>query len=74
VFTVGEGVGPDVAIVPFTSGRNRAQSIRRYGRGRHNAELNFGDRCAYALANDTSAPLLFKNDDFSQTDIATAAY
>src|SRR5262245_35319331 len=30
---------------------------RRYGRGRHAANLNCGDCFAYALAKDTSAPL-----------------
>jgi ribonuclease VapC len=31
--------------------------------------LNFGDCFAYALAKDTGQPLLFKGQDFSQTDI-----
>ena len=34
--------------------------------------LNLGDCFAYALAIDTGEPLLFKGDDFSQTDIPAA--
>jgi uncharacterized protein with PIN domain len=48
------------------------EAFRTYGRGRHPAGLNFGDCFAYALAKATREPLLFKGDDFSHTDIATA--
>ncbi len=44
---------------------------RRYGKGRHPAGLNIGDCCSYALARCAGEPLLFKGDDFSQTDINT---
>jgi ribonuclease VapC len=43
---------------------------RRFGKGRHPAGLNFGDCFAYALANVRRLPLLFRGDDFSQTDVA----
>lgn len=43
-----------------------------YGRGHHQARLNFGDCFAYALAKRRGEPLLFKGDDFSQTDIEPA--
>jgi len=42
---------------------------RKYGKGNHPAGLNIGDCCAYALAKYSSEPLLFKGEDFSQTDI-----
>lgn len=42
---------------------------RRYGKGRHRASLNIGDCCSYALAKHAGEPLLFKGDDFRQTDI-----
>lgn len=45
---------------------------RRFGRGRHPAALNFGDCFAYALAQQLDAPLLFKGNDFRQTDVASA--
>ena len=42
---------------------------RHYGKGNHPAGLNIGDCCAYALAKYSGEPLLFKGDDFKQTDI-----
>jgi ribonuclease VapC len=45
---------------------------RRYGKGHHPAGLNLGDVFAYALARATGEPLLFKGDDFAQTDIVAA--
>ena len=46
--------------------------FRRFGRGRHKAALNMGDCFSYALAKALGVPLLFKGDDFSQTDIRVA--
>jgi ribonuclease VapC len=45
------------------------EAFRRFGKGRHKAGLNFGDCFAYALAKQTNRPLLYKGNDFSQTDI-----
>ncbi len=45
---------------------------RRFGKGNHPAALNFGDCFAYALAQATGEPLLFKGDDFARTDIPSA--
>lgn len=50
------------------------EAWRRYGKGRHSAGLNFGDCFSYALAKIKGEPLLFKGDDFPQTDIAAAPY
>jgi ribonuclease VapC len=47
-------------------------ALDRYGKGRHPAKLNMGDCFAYACAKTHSAPLLFKGDDFSRTDISIA--
>jgi ribonuclease VapC len=61
-------------IVPVTvedAYRTRA-AHHDYGRGRHRARLNYGDCFAYALAKRTREPLLFKGNDFSQTDIEPA--
>lgn len=44
-----------------------------FGKGRHPARLNMGDCAAYALAKSLGAPLLYKGDDFAQTDIEAAA-
>ncbi len=45
----------------------------RYGKGRSPAGLNFGDCLSYALAITTRRPLLYKGDDFAQTDVVAAA-
>jgi ribonuclease VapC len=65
-----------VDIVAVTAGQAAIarKAFRRYGRGRHAANLNFGDCFAYALATDKSAPLLFKGDDFGRTDVIVAPY
>jgi ribonuclease VapC len=40
-----------------------------FGKGRHRARLNLGDCLSYACAKAYRSQLLFKGDDFSQTDI-----
>lgn len=45
------------------------RAYRQYGKGRHPASLNYGDCFSYALSKQTGEPLLFKGNDFSQTDI-----
>lgn len=45
---------------------------RRFGKGRHPAGLNLGDCFSYALARASGASLLFKGNNFAQTDIASA--
>jgi len=46
------------------------EAYRDFGRGSdHPARLKFGDCLAYALAKAMNEPLLFKGDDFTQTDI-----
>jgi ribonuclease VapC len=48
------------------------EAFRRYGRGIHRkARLNFCDCAAYALAKAMDAPLLFKGNDFVETDVKT---
>jgi ribonuclease VapC len=44
----------------------------RFGKGRSPAALNFGDCFSYALATTAGRPLLFKGDDFAQTDVTPA--
>jgi ribonuclease VapC len=45
------------------------RAFRRYGKGIHPANLNFGDCFSYALAKYTQEPLLFKGFDFDKTDL-----
>lgn len=43
--------------------------FRKYGKGRHPAGLNFGDCFSYALSRSLEQSLLFKGNDFPQTDV-----
>ncbi len=63
----------EIELVPVTSEQAQVARLawRRYGKGNHPAGLNFGDCFAYALAEATQEPLLFKGMDFSLTDIET---
>lgn len=47
-------------------------AFERYGKSQHPAALNFGDCFAYACARHARVPLLYKGDDFAQTDIEPA--
>jgi ribonuclease VapC len=58
--------------VTVDQGELARQAYLDFGKGRHKADLNFGDCFSYALAKATGEPLLFKGNDFSQTDIKAA--
>lgn len=64
----------EIEVVPVTASQLVAarRAWRRYGKGNHAAGLNFGDCFAYALAETSGEPLLFKGNDFAQTDIKSA--
>jgi ribonuclease VapC len=59
----------EVVAVTFEQAELARETWRRFGRGRHEAGLNFGDCFAYALAGTSGEPLLFKGDDFRKTDV-----
>ncbi len=64
-----------IEVVPLTAAQARSarEAHRDYGRGSgHSAKLDLGDCFTYALAFETGQPLLFKGDDFGQTDIEPA--
>ena len=63
-----------IELVPVTADQAQAarRAWRRFGKGNHPAELNFGDCFAYALAEATREALLFKGGDFALTDIEAA--
>jgi ribonuclease VapC len=65
-----------IDIVPFDSEQAEIarEAWRKFGKSRHPAGLNFGDCFAYALSKLSGEPLLFKGQDFSQTDIVTVAF
>jgi ribonuclease VapC len=74
-FLDGIGVGGDIRVADFTPAMADAavDAFRRYGKGRgHLAKLNFGDCMSYAVAKVHGVPLLYKGNDFAQTDIASA--
>jgi ribonuclease VapC len=65
----------DIAIMAFDElqMRGAAAAFERYGKGINSkSALNLADCAAYALAKTMSAPLLFKGNDFTNTDIARA--
>ena len=61
-----------IATEPVTlqQGALARQAFYDFGRGRN--RLNFGDCFAYALAKAMDEPLLFKGNDFAQTDVRIA--
>ena len=65
-------VGSTVYPVDASQARAAVAAWRRFGKGKHPAGLNLGDCFSYALARRLSAPLLFKGNDFAQTDIGSA--
>jgi ribonuclease VapC len=45
------------------------EAFTQYGKGKgHPAQLNFGDLFSYAIAKTRGLPLLYKGNDFAQTD------
>lgn len=64
--------GMQVAPVDAHQAEIGRKAYMTYGKGRDPARLNFGDCFAYALSKATGRPLLYKGNDFSQTDIAAA--
>lgn len=64
-----------IVIAPISArqGAIGHEAYRRFGTGSgHRARLNLGDCFSYALAKETGAPLLFKGDDFTHTDVTPA--
>lgn len=69
-----EAAGLEIVGVEARHAELAREAFRIYGRGRHAAALNFGDCFSYALARARDLPLLFKGEDFSRTDIDSAAW
>ena len=64
-----DGLGFEVVPVTTATARRIVEIYRRWGKGRHEASLNFGDCFAYDVAKTNDCPLLFVGNDFSKTDI-----
>lgn len=64
-----DAVIDEIAVVDEAHAAAATAAWRRFGKGRHPAALNFGDCFAYAVASLDGLPLLYKGDDFAQTDL-----
>lgn len=66
-----DSAGIEVMPVAGHLGLVAAEVRTRFGKGfGHPARLNLGDCFAYAMAKQHGVPILYKGDDFSQTDLA----
>jgi ribonuclease VapC len=61
----------DVHTIPFGDAhwRQAALAYAEYGKGRHQAALNFGDCLSYAVAKLPGQPLLARGGDFARADL-----
>lgn len=65
-----ERAAVEIVAVDEEQVRIAREAYRRFGKGQHPAGLNYGDCFSYALAHIRQQRLLFKGDDFAQTDVA----
>lgn len=63
---------PTVIAIDEKIARTARSAYRIFGKGIHPAKLNFGDCLTYAACAELGETLLFKGNDFSQTDIPSA--
>lgn len=63
-----------IVVIPFEEehARAAAEAFARFGKGRHRADLNFGDCMSYAVAKLAGQPLLCTGSDFAKTDLKLA--
>lgn len=64
-----------IEIVPISDAVSRVavEAYARFGKGQgHPAQLNFADCLSYGCAVLAPAPILFKGNDFAQTDLRSA--
>lgn len=63
----------DIEIAPVDAQQAHVarRAFSQFGKGRHEAGLNFGDCFAYALATVRGEPLLYKGEDFPKTDVTS---
>jgi ribonuclease VapC len=62
----------EIVPVDLELARDSRAAFVRFGKGRHPAGLNLGDCVSYALAHMRGLPLLYKGNDFAQTDVVSA--
>lgn len=67
-----ERMRPEIEPLTGAIAKLTVAAFRKFGKGVHKADLNFGDCMSYATAEFLQEPLLFKGNDFSQTPIKAA--
>ncbi len=66
-------IGAREVAIGGSTHKRAIDAAKQFGRFvGHPAKLNFGDCFSYATATELRLPLLFKGNDFSQTDIEKA--
>jgi Uncharacterized protein conserved in bacteria len=65
-------LGVEVGAFDLEQAKKAFSAWRRFGKGRHPAALNLGDCCTYAYAEARGGAILFKGEDFEQTDCMKA--
>jgi ribonuclease VapC len=65
-------LGTEVISVDAAQAMFARSAFRTFGKGRHPAQLNFGDCFSYTLSKVLNDPLLYKGDDFARTDVVAA--
>jgi len=64
-----ERAGIELVSVDSKQAHVARRAFSQFGKGRHQAGLNYGDCFAYALATVLGEPLLYKGEDFPKTDV-----
>lgn len=61
----------NVVTIPFTElhYETAVSAWLKFGKGRHPAQLNFGDCMSYSTAKLANMPLLYIGNDFTHTDL-----
>ncbi|OYR17619.1 type II toxin-antitoxin system VapC family toxin [Brucella thiophenivorans] len=66
-------IGAKEVIISTKTQKLAIDAAKKFGRFvGHPAKLNFGDCFAYASATELRLPLLYKGNDFTETDIESA--
>ena len=65
----------DIEVIPFGEDhwQEALTAFDRFGKGRHPADLNYGDCLTFATARVAQQPLLAVGNDFPLTDLSLAA-
>lgn len=67
-----DGLGLEIVSVTPASAHRVARAYEKWGKGAHQASLNFGDCFAYEVATEHGCRLLYVGEDFALTDVKGA--